>query len=207
MYNKPMKKIDYKVEVVYNFIDGYTTDNGFPPTVREIGAHIGTKSTATVYYYLEKLKKCGRISQPSNKNRALTVRDKHNVASFKNSVPLVGNVSAGYGILAVENIEGYYVLPEDIYSGEELFMLRVDGESMRDVGINNGDFVVVNRQSTAEIGEIVVALWNDTATIKRLVSTVPFVLHPENATMEDILISQFDNPIIIGKVVGCMKRF
>lgn len=200
-----MKNIDIKVEQVYNCINSYLDEHGFPPTVREIGAHIGVKSTSTVYYYLEKLKKDGKITQQDNKNRAITVPNA--VKSKATILPLVGDISAGTGILAVENIEGYYPVPQDMFKGESLFMLKVKGESMINVGIDDGDYVIVNKQSVAEIGEIVVAFWNDVATVKTLVSVSPFVLHPENNFMQDISLSESDNPQILGKVVGCIKKF
>ncbi len=200
-----MKKGDIRLEEIYNYIRDFVDDNGFPPSVREIAEKFNIKSTSTVHYYLEKLRNRGMISQDANKKRAFTVLQTRSPSNF---VPLVGNVSAGKGILAVENIEGEFPLPRDIFTGNDLFMLRVEGDSMIEAGISDGDYVIVHSQSTADIGEIVVAMWQDKATVKRLRATEPsLVLHPENSAMEDIVIDPEDNPSIIGKVVGCIKKF
>lgn len=200
-----MKKGDKRLEEIYIYIKTFVDDNGFPPSVREIGEKFAIKSTSTVHYYLEKLREQGLISQDANKKRAFSVT---RTRSLSNYVPLVGNVSAGKGILAIENIEGEFPLPQDIFMGKDLYMLRVDGDSMIDAGISDGDFVIVHSQNTADTNEIVVALWQDKATVKRLRATAPnLVLHPENDEMEDIVITPDENPTIIGKVVGCIKKF
>ena len=200
-----MKKGDRRLQDIYVYIKNFIDENSFPPSVREIGAKFSIKSTSTVHYYLEKLREQGLISQDSNKKRAFTVTQ---TRSTSNYVPLVGNVSAGKGILAVENVEGEFPLPQDMFMGKDLFMLRVEGDSMIEAGIHDGDFVIVHSQNSADIGEIVVALWQDKATVKRLHSTSPnLVLHPENSEMDDIVITPDENPTIIGKVIGCIKRF
>lgn len=200
-----MKKGDKRLQEIYKYIKDFIDDNGFPPSVREIGAKFSIKSTSTVHYYLEKLRDQGLISQDANKKRAFSVTQTRSASNF---IPLVGNVSAGKGILAVENIEGEFPLPQDIFTGKDLFMLRVEGESMIEAGISDGDFVIVHSQNSADIGEIVVVLWQDKATIKRLRAMSPnLVLHPENSQMDDIVINPDENPTIIGKVVGCIKKF
>ncbi len=200
-----MKKGDVRLEEIYNYIKIFVDDNGFPPSVREIGEKFNIKSTSTVHYYLEKLRDRGLITQDANKKRAFSVKQTRSPSNF---VPLIGNVSAGTGILAVENIEGEFPLPRDIFHGKDLYMLRVEGDSMIEVGIADGDYVVVHSQSDVEIGEIAVVLWQEKATIKRIGATVPnLVLHPENSSMSDIVITPEENPAIIGKVVGCIKRF
>lgn len=200
-----MKKGDLRLEEIYKYIKTFIDDNGFPPSVREIGEKFGIKSTSTVHYYLEKLRNRGLILQESNKKRAFTLTQ---TRSQSNYVPLVGNVSAGKGILAVENVEGEFPLPRDIFADGDLFMLRVEGDSMIEAGISDGDYVVVHSQNNAEQGEIVVALWQDKATVKRLRSSSPnLVLHPENSRMEDIVITPDENPSILGKVIGCIKKF
>lgn len=200
-----MKKGDRRLEEIYSYIKEFIDDNGFPPSVREIGAKFAIKSTSTVHYYLEKLRDQGLISQDANKKRAFSITQTRSASNF---IPLVGNVSAGKGILAVENIEGEFPLPQDFFMGKDLYMLRVEGESMIEAGISDGDFVIVHSQSSADLGEIVVALWQDKATIKRLYATSPtLILHPENSKMEDIVITPDENPTIIGKVVGCIKKF
>jgi len=200
-----MKKGDKRLQEIYNYIETFIDENNFPPSVREIGEKFSIKSTSTVHYYLEKLRASGMIKQDGNKKRSVSV---NKTRAKSNYVPLVGKVSAGSGILAVENIEGEYPLPHDIFASSDLFMLRVEGESMINVGINDGDFVVVHAQNSADIGDIVVALWQEKATIKRLRATYPnLVLHPENYDLDDIVIRADENPAIIGKVIGCIKKF
>nr|HPG92827.1 transcriptional repressor LexA [Clostridia bacterium] len=162
-----MNKIDNKLNDVYEYLKNYIDENSFPPTVREISSALGITSTSTVFYYLEKLQSQGKILRSDNKNRAITLIDE-TITNFKN-VPLVGSVCAGNGIFAVENIEGYYPLPSEICKGE-VFLLKVKGDSMTGAGINENDVIVVRRQNTADNGKIVVALIEDIATVKRLVT-------------------------------------
>ena len=190
---------------MYEYIQRFIDENSYSPSVREIGERFDIKSTSTVHYYLEKMRASGLISQDANKKRAVTLNKPRAKSHY---VPLIGNVSAGTGILAVENIEGEFPIPQEMFAGEDLFMLRVEGSSMVNAGIANGDTVIVHSQSSAEIGEIVVVFWQDKATIKRLHSTTPsLVLHPENDEMDDIVIPYQDYPVILGKVIGCIKKF
>ena len=201
-----MKKGDEKLTSIYNYLQQFIDDNGYPPSVREIAEKFNIKSTSTVHYYLEKLKASGMIAHTQNKKRAVVLNGKNRVQT--NFVPLVGNVSAGQGILAQENVEGEFPLPQNWFTGSELYLLRVEGDSMIKAGIFDGDYVVVRKQDNAEIGEIAVALWQGQATIKRLKAVTPnLVLHPENDSMQDIVILPEDNPTSIGKVVGCIKKF
>lgn len=202
-----MRQTNDKHNQVYQFIVEFTNENNYPPTVREICKQFDFSSTSVAYYYLEKLRKQGKISNEKNKNRAISLPNETKRKSNTCIAPLIGKVSAGTGVLAVEDYEGEICLPKDIYNDDNLFVLRVDGDSMINAGIANGDFVVVKKQSTANIGEIVLAFWQETATIKRLASTNPFVLHPENDAMDDIVIDHADNPSILGKVIGCLKKF
>ena len=200
-----MKKGDKRLEEMYEYIQRFIDENSYSPSVREIGERFDIKSTSTVHYYLEKMRASGLISQDANKKRAVTLNKPR---AKSNYVPLIGNVSAGTGILAVENIEGEFPIPQEMFAGDDLFMLRVEGSSMINAGIANGDTVIVHSQSSAEIGEIVVVFWQDKATIKRLHSTTPsLVLHPETDEMDDIVIPYQDDPVILGKVIGCIKKF
>lgn len=200
-----MKKGDIRTEAIYKYIKEFVDENGFPPSVREIAEKFNMKSTSTVHYYLEKLRHRGWITPVAKRKRAFSVVQTRSQSVY---VPLVGNVSAGTGILAVENIEGEFPLPRDFFSDNDLYMLRVDGDSMINAGIADGDYVVVHSQNSVDLGQIAVVLWQDKATIKRLHATSPnLVLHPENDTMQDIVIPPEDNPCIIGKVVGCVKKF
>ena len=200
-----MKKGDKRVQEIYRYITAFIDANGFPPSIREIAKEFSIKSTSTVHYYLEKLANMGLINQDANRKRAVTL---NKARSKSNYIPLVGNVSAGQGILAIENIEGEFPLPQDIFGGNDLFMLPIQGTSMIDAGINDGDIVVVHSQNSADINEIVVVLWQDRATVKRLRATTPqLILHPENTEMSDIIIDYQENPVILGKVIGCIKKF
>ena len=206
MYNACMKKGDVKLNAIYNFLKEFSALNGFSPSVREIGAKFGIKSTSTVHYYLEKLKQSGVIQQEENKKRAVVINGNNRTGA--NFVPLVGNVSAGKGILAQENIEEEIPLPQSMFTEKDLYLLRVEGQSMINAGIDDGDFVVVRQQNEVDLGEIAVVLWQEKATIKRIAQISPnLVLHPENDSMEDIVITPDESPSIIGKVVGCLKKF
>lgn len=200
-----MKKGDKRVQDIYEYITAFIDANGFPPSIREIAKEFSIKSTSTVHYYLEKLVSLGLINQDASRKRAVTINKSR---SKSNYIPLIGNVSAGQGILAVENIEGEFPLPQDIFGGSDLFMLRIEGTSMIEAGINDGDIVVVHSQNSADLNEIIVVLWQDRATVKRLKATSPtLILHPENSEMSDIEIEYKDNPLILGKVIGCIKKF
>ena len=196
-----MKKIDQKLERVYNFTVEYIQDNGFPPSVREICSHLNIKSTATAYSYLEKLKDKGAIEKSPLKKRALTLPN--NRQDYK-TIPLLGTIRAGEPIYAVENLDGYYPLPNEFSSGGNEFALRVQGDSMINAGIYENDIIIVNQQSNANNGEIVVALVDESATVKRLVKRDgKIILHPENDNMSDMI---FDNVVILGVVKGLMRK-
>ena len=145
-----MKKGDKKIEQIYACLCKYTAENGYPPTVREVAAECDIKSTSGVHYYFEKMKRSGLIGQQQNKKRAVHVEGR----SATNFVPVVGNVSAGKGILAQENREGEFPLPQNLFAGEDLYALRVEGDSMCEAGIDDGDYVIVRRQSSVDIGEM-----------------------------------------------------
>ncbi len=201
-----MRKGDRKLNMIYEYLQQFINENGFPPSVREIAAKFNIKSTSTVHYYIKKMKSNGLILQETNKKRAIVINRKNRVQT--NFVPLVGRVSAGPGILAQENIEGEFPLPKSMFAGDNLFLLRVEGDSMIKAGISDGDYVIVRKQEEPFIGQISVVMWQDKATIKRIKLIRPnLVLHPENDKMEDIVITPEENPIVIGKVVGNIKKF
>lgn len=197
-----MKNMEGKLERVYRFVDHYIAENGFPPSVREICEQIGIKSTATAYSYLNRLKDMGRIDKTDSKKRALSLTDK----TALKRIPLVGTVTAGTPILAVENLEGYYpLLPDFPGSDEDYFMLRVFGDSMIEAGIYDGDKIIVKRQNTADNGEIVVALIEDSATVKRFFKREnKIILHPENSALSDIILNDV---VILGIVEGLIRKF
>lgn len=197
-----MAKIDEKLNKLYDYVSTFLNENGYPPTVRDICKDLSIKSTATAHYYLEKLKDRGLITKSEDKKRAITVKNRQN-NSFQ--VPLIGTITAGTPILAVENFEDYYPLPIEFKHEEQVFMLSVIGESMINAGIYNGDKVIVKRQNTANNGDIVVALIDDSATVKRFFKKQDsIVLHPENDNMEDIIVN---NVQILGVVIGLTRKF
>lgn len=196
-----MKRTEEKMNQIYNFTVEFINDNGFPPSVREICSKLNIKSTATAYSYLERLKNKGLIEKSALKKRAISLPQKNN---FK-TIPLIGTISAGTPIFAVENLEGYYPLPEEFNTTGSDFALKVKGESMINAGIFDNDIIIVKQQSIAENGEIVVALIDDSATVKRFFKKDgKFVLHPENDYMEDMI---FDQVSILGVVKGLMRKF
>ncbi len=189
------------------YINRYIEDNGFPPTVRDMCRDLGIKSTATAYDYINRLRDMGYLAKAENKKRAVTVRSEGTVR-----VPLVGTVTAGQPILAAENFEGYYPLPTAEFRGEDLFMLRVQGESMIEAGIFDGDKIIVRKQQNAENGDIVVALFDPDgteqgATVKRFFRRDgKIVLHPENSALSDFILDSESEAMIIGKVVGLLRK-
>ncbi len=195
-----------KLMDVLGYINRYIDDNGFPPTVRDMCRDLGIKSTATAYDYINRLRDMGLLEKAQNKKRAVAVRGE---ASVK--IPLLGTVTAGQPILAAENFEGYYPLPAAEFRGEDLFMLRVSGESMIEAGIFDGDKIIVRKQETANDGDIVVALFDPDgigqgATVKRFFRRGDkVILHPENSTMSDFVLDAESDAMIIGKVVGLMR--
>lgn len=191
-----------KLDDVLAFIHRYTDENGFPPTVRDICAELHIKSTATAYDYVNRLKEMGLLSKASGKKRAVAVRTANAVR-----VPLVGTVTAGTPILATENYEGYYSLPSNLFSGDDLFLLTVKGDSMIEAGILGGDTIVVRKQKTADNGDIVVAMFGgegeEGATVKRFFRRDgKIILHPENSALSDYVL---DDVNILGKVVGLLR--
>lgn len=197
-----MKRTEEKINQVYNFTLNYVSENGFPPSVREICDKCSIKSTASAYSYIEKLRSRGLIEKSPLKKRAITLTQ--NQTAFK-SVPLVGTIRAGQPIFAVENLEGYYPIPEEFSTGGTEFALKVKGDSMINAGIYENDIVIVNQQNTANNGEIVVALVDDSATVKRLIiKDNKIILHPENDHMQDMY---FEDVIILGVVKGLMRKF
>lgn len=191
-----------KLIKVMDYIRKFSEENGYTPSVREIGKECGIKSTATVHSYIEKLQSKGYLNKTDNKKRAVTIGKGSGV-----TVPLIGTVTAGQPIFAYENYEDYYTFPTGEFRGDELFMLRVQGTSMIDAGIMDGDKIIVRRQQTAENGEIVVALVEDSATVKRFYKKDGHVvLHPENEALSDMIFAP-EEVSILGKVVGLMRSY
>jgi repressor LexA len=203
---------------IFEFIKRYSAKYGYPPTVRDIGKAVGLASSSTVHAHLANLEKLGLLRRDPSKPRAIELLDRmredvggavgtmaENVRNLvRPGLPLVGHVAAGQPILAEENIEDYVQVP-DIAGGDDgEYVLRVRGDSMRDVGILEGDFVVVRPQDTATDGEIVVALVGEEATVKRFFREADHVrLQPENAEMEPIRSKEVR---VLGRVVGLFRN-
>ena len=197
---------------ILNYIRKQVTEVGYPPSVRELCKAVGLKSTSSVHLYLSRLAEKGYITKGNLKTRALKVTgDQIGAIEDTNmmEIPLVGQVAAGQPILAEENIEEYVKLPISLVKqsakSEATYMLKVKGDSMINVGIFSGDYIIVSKCDDAKNGEIVVALINDEATVKTYYKEKDYIrLQPENDTMEPIIVKDVK---IIGKVVGLIRRF
>ncbi len=200
---KSMRSAHENQQKILDFIKKEIEQKGYPPSVREICVGVGLKSTSTVHAHLNHLEQQGLIRRDSTKPRALEVID--GTQARGRNVPLVGRVTAGLPILAIENIEEYLTLPQGMLGQDDLFCLRVQGESMIEVGILDGDIIVVREQNNAENGEIVVAMIEDEATVKRIYYEKNRVrLQPENRFMDPIYA---DSVQVIGKVTALFRQF
>lgn len=189
---------------VLDYIKDQIRDTGYPPSVREICAALGFKSTSSAHQYIWRLAEKGYISKKDLKTRAIRIVGSESTIAL----PIVGKVAAGEPILAQENVEDYFSIGESFFSRDSLqndnFILRVQGESMINVGINNGDFIIVSKQNTARNGQIVVAMIEGNATVKTFYKERDYIrLQPENDTMEPIIARNVE---ILGKVVGLFRR-
>ncbi|MEA2422155.1 MAG: repressor LexA, partial [Thermoleophilaceae bacterium] len=198
-------KLTKRQQEIFEFIKQYSGRHGYPPTVRDIGKAIGLTSSSTVHAHLSNLEKLGLVRRDPTKPRALELLgEAARKIAGPSGLPLVGRVAAGSPILAEENIEDYVEVPP-IAGGEDgEYVLRVTGESMKDAGILDGDYVIVQRQDTAANGEIVVALVGEEATVKRYFREDDHIrLQPENSAMEPIRTREV---AVLGKVVGVCRR-
>lgn len=189
---------------VFDYIKEQIREKGYPPSVREICAALGFKSTSSAHQYISRLAEKGYIDKSDLKTRAIRIKGDEPTIS----IPIVGKVAAGEPILAQENIEDYFSIGESFFSKSDLqndtFVLRVQGESMINAGINDGDYIIVSKQSTARNGQIVVAMIDGNATVKTFYKEVDHVrLQPENDTMDPIIVK---NVQIVGKVVGLVRK-
>lgn len=191
---------------IYEFLKSYTESKGYPPSVREICEAVSLRSTSTVHGHLKRLEKKGLIKRDPSKPRALEIAELSTPKKEMISIPIVGKITAGLPILATENVEDTFSLPLDfIKHDRELFMLRVSGESMIKAGINDKDLAIIESCSDAANGEIVVALIDDSATIKRFYKEKDHIrLQPENDSMDPIIV---DNCSILGKLVGIYRAY
>ena len=198
-------RITKKQTEILEYIKSQILNKGYPPSVRDICTAVNLKSTSSVHAHLETLEKNGYIRRDPTKPRAIEIIDDNFNLTRREvvNVPLIGQVAAGQPLLAVQNITGYFPIPAEFIPKEEVFMLNVKGESMVNAGIYDGDQIIVKQQSTASNGEIVVALVDDSATVKRFYKENGHIrLQPENDFMEPIIV---DSCEIIGKVIGLIR--
>lgn len=191
---------------IYEFIKSQIREKGYPPSVREICAAVGLRSTSTVHNHLEKLEKRGFIKRDGIKSRTIEIVEKSIPQKEMIDIPIIGDIAAGTPILATENIEDFFPVPMDyIKNDKKLFMLKVKGESMVDAGILDGDFSILEQTNFAENGDIVAALIENEATLKRFFREKNSIrLQPENKNMSPIIV---DDCKIIGKLVGIYRKY
>ena len=204
----PYGRITPKQQEILDYIKNEILNRGFPPAVREICEAVNLKSTSSVHSHLEALEKNGYIRRDATKPRAIEIIDDNfnRVRREVVNVPIIGTVAAGQPLLAVENIEGYFPIPAEFMPNSQSFLLKVKGESMINAGIFDGDQVLVKQQSTAEDGDIVVALIDDGATVKTFHKEKGYYrLQLENDTMEPILVHE--GLQILGKVFGVFRLY
>lgn len=207
-----MSKISIRQQAILEFIRNEVKSKGYPPSVREIGEAVGLASSSTVHGHLDRLEKKGLIRRDPTKPRAIELlgleesENSNLFAATVRRVPVVGKVTAGVPITATENIEDYFPLPQAMVGDDQVFMLSVVGDSMIEAGINNGDYVVVRQQQTANNGDIVVAMTDeDEATVKTFYKEKDHIrLQPENPTYEPLRLTHVT---ILGKVVGLFRNF
>lgn len=200
-------KISAKQREILEYIKQEILNKGYPPAVREICEAVDLKSTSSVHSHLETLEKNGYIRRDPTKPRAIEIIDENFNLTRREvtNVPIIGNVAAGQPLLAVENIENYFPIPVELLPNADTFMLNVKGESMINAGIYDGDKILVEQQASARNGDIVVALVDDSATVKTFYKEDGHIrLQPENDTMDPIIV---DDCQILGKVFGVFRIF
>lgn len=201
-----------KQKKILDFVNRYLMEKGFPPSVREICKAVGFKSTSTVHAYLIKLEEEGLITKDATKPRALKVLDESgkNLEGYVadqeiDNIPVIGKITAGAPILAVENIEETFPIPVQYLENSTSFMLKVKGDSMINAGILDGDYILVKQQNTANNGDMVVALIEDEATVKTFYKEKNYYrLQPENPDYEPIITKELN---ILGKVIGLFRKY
>ncbi len=205
VYNLAYGRITQKQSEILEYIKSQILNKGYPPSVRDICSAVNLKSTSSVHAHLESLEKNGYIRRDPTKPRTIEIIDDNFNLTRREmvNVPVLGQVAAGEPILAVDNITGYFPIPSEFMPNEETFILTVKGDSMINIGIYNGDQIVVEKCNTAENGEIIVALIDDSATVKRFYKENGHIrLQPENDFMDPIIV---DDCMILGKVIGLMR--
>ena len=201
-----MGDLNYREKEVLEYIKSYLKDTGYPPSIREMCKGLNFKSTCSAFQYVKKLKDKGYLEKTDLKTRALKLVDNKEETL---ELPVVGKVAAGEPILAEQNIENYISIGQSFFSKDALandnFILKVQGESMINIGINDGDYIIVSKRSTARNGEVVVAMIEGDATVKTFYKEKDHIrLQPENDTLDPIIVKNVD---IVGKVIGLFRRF
>ena len=200
-------KITPKQQEILDYLKNEILSKGYPPSVREICEAVGLKSTSSVFSHLEKLEKNGYIRRDPTKPRAIEIIDENFNLTRREvvKVPILGNVAAGEPILAIQNIDNYFPIPSEYMPNEQSFLLKVKGESMINAGIFDGDLILVKEQHVCNNGDMVVALVEDSATVKTFYKEDGHIrLQPENDTMDPIIVSDCQ---ILGKVFGVFRFF
>lgn len=216
MGRKDPSEINKREKAILKFLEREIATRGYPPSVREIGKAVGLSSTATVHGYISRLEQKGYIKKESQKGRTLRLIKGQKGEEIKTGnkdfytgkemveVPVIGKITAGAPILAVENVTDTFPIPLDFVGNSESFMLTVRGESMIEAGILDGDYILVKKQNSANNGEIVVALIEDEATVKTFYKEKDHIrLQPENSTMDPIIVPDCQ---ILGKVSGVFRK-
>ena len=203
-----MSDLSAKQQQILNYLKSEVRDKGYPPSVREICEAVNLKSTSTVHGHLERLEKKGLIRRDPTKPRAIEILDDSEKVEIQQevvNVPIVGTITAGVPILAVENIEDTFPVPVNYINNDDVFMLRVRGESMIEAGILHKDLILIRQQNTANNGDIVVALIEDYATVKSFYKEQGHIrLQPQNSSMSPIIVKDCT---ILGKVIGLFRKF
>ncbi|WP_209122294.1 transcriptional repressor LexA [Alkalihalobacillus sp. BA299] len=205
-----MTKLSKRQQEILDYIKTEVRKKGYPPSVREIGEAVGLASSSTVHGHLSRLEKKGLIRRDPTKPRAIEIIDQEEIEAEQGIdtrtafVPVIGKVTAGQPITAIENVEEYIPLPERLVSNDSVYVLIIDGDSMIEAGIFDGDMVIVRQQQTANNGDIIVAMTEeDEATVKRFFREKDYIrLQPENSTMEPIILKSCT---ILGKVIGVFR--
>lgn len=198
-------RITAKQTEILEYIKSQILNKGYPPSVRDICAAVNLKSTSSVHAHLETLEKNGYIRRDPSKSRTIEIIDDNFnlVRREVVNVPILGQVAAGQPLLAVENVSNYFPIPSEYLPNEETFMLTVKGDSMVNMGIYEGDQIIIKKQNTANNGEVIVALVDDSATVKRFYKENGHIrLQPENDFMDPIIV---DDCEILGKVIGLIR--
>ncbi len=204
---KKSMKPGIKQQEILDYIKGFIIERGFPPSVREICNAVNLSSTSTVHSHLSALEEKGYLKRDGSKSRTIELVDEEFNSMRREiaNIPVVGTVTAGQPILAVENLEGYFPIPIEYLPNSKTFMLKVKGQSMINKGIFDGDQILVKQQKTARNGEMVVALINDSVTVKTFYKEKDHIrLQPENDTMDPIIV---DDCEILGIVIGLFRLY